>query len=285
MSYTYEYPQPALTADCVIYGFDGEHLKILLVERGLEPYKGMWALPGGFMKMDETIDQTAARELREETGLKNVYMTQFRMFSEPHRDIRKGRFDPERGKDYDSYRVVTMAFIALVRPSEYELVAGDDAVNALWFEARHLPPLAFDHGRIIDEANEYLKEQLRLKPIFSKLLNKNFSMGELQRLFEDINDTSYDRRNFQRKALKSNMVGEVQDDVLIQVEVNCSENRDEACMMCCEAEPDDALPSESPLRTSRPGRKPNRMFTFLNKMVSKDRADDSDSSIRDIFNY
>ena len=285
MSYTYEYPHPALTADCVIYGFDGEHLKILLVERGLEPYKGMWALPGGFMNKDETIDKTAARELREETGLKDVYMTQFKMFSDPHRDVRQGWSDPELGKDYDSYRVVTMAFIALVRPSEYELVAGDDAVNALWFEARHLPPLAFDHARIIDEANEYLKEQLRLKPIFSKLLNKDFSMGELQRLFEDINDTSYDRRNFQRKALKSNMVSEVQEDVATEVEENFAENRDEACMMCCETEVDATIPLESPLRTSRPGRKPNRMFTFLNKPVSKDRADDSDSSIRDIFNY
>ncbi|MDE6512412.1 MAG: NUDIX hydrolase [Muribaculaceae bacterium] len=285
MSYTYEYPQPALTADCVIYGFDGEHLKILLVERGLEPYKGMWALPGGFMQINETIDQAAARELREETGLKDVYMTQFRMFSEPDRDVRKGRVDPDSGKDYDSYRVVTMAFIALVRPSEYELVAGDDAVNALWFEARHLPPLAFDHGRIIDEANEYLKEQLRLKPIFSKLLNKNFSMGELQRLFEDINDTTYDRRNFQRKALKSTMVGEVQDDASLEADSDCPVLHEEDCIICCESEADYVPHRESPLRTSRPGRKPNRMFTFLNKLVSKDRADDSDSSIRDIFNY
>ena len=138
MSYTYKYPHPSVTADCVIYGFDGERLKILLVERGQEPFKGMWALPGGFMKMDETIEETAKRELFEETGLKNVLMTQFKMFSKVDRDPRE--------------RVVTVAFTALVRPDEYRLVAGDDASNALWFEERYLPPLAFDHAEIIKEA-------------------------------------------------------------------------------------------------------------------------------------
>lgn len=283
MSYTYEYPHAALTADCVIYGFDGEHLKILLVERGLEPYKGCWALPGGFMKMDETIEQTAVRELREETGLKDVYMTQFKMFSHPDRDVRKGRLDSERGKDYESYRVVTMAFIALVRPSEYELVAGDDASNALWFDVRYLPPLAFDHRQIINEANKYLKEQLRVKPIFTQLMNEPFSMGELQRLFEDITGSKYDRRNFLRKAIKNDIVDEVTEDMVAESTTDYAEVSDDVCKMCGEL--DELAPGESPLRSSRPGRKPNRMFTFSEDLVSKDRADDSDSSIRDIFNY
>lgn len=125
--YCYRYPHAALTADCVIFGFDGRALKVLLVERGLEPYKGMWAIPGGFMKMDETIDQTAIRELREETGLVNVYMEQFKVYSRVDRDPRE--------------RVVTVAFIALVRPAEYILTAGDDAANAMWFDEQMLPLL------------------------------------------------------------------------------------------------------------------------------------------------
>ncbi len=264
MSYTYEYPHAAITADCVIYGFDGERLKILLIERGVEPDKGMWALPGGFMKIDETIEETAKRELFEETGLKDVYMTQFKTFSKVDRDPRE--------------RVVTVVFTALVRPEDYVLAAGDDASNALWFDERHLPPLAFDHAEIIEEAHKYLEELLRLKPIAFELLNKTFSMGELQRVYEEINRTSYDRRNFQRKALQSGLLEEVEEIEVKEIAEDCE-------AMCCEPEATatrrlDRLPT-----SSRPGRKPNRMFTFLGKLVSKDRADDSDSSIRDIFDY
>lgn len=242
MSYTYEYPHAAITADCVIYGFDGEHLKILLVERGVEPYKGMWALPGGFMRIDESVEETARRELFEETGLKDIFMTQFRVFSRVDRDPRE--------------RVVTVVFTALVRPEDYVLTAGDDATNALWFDERFLPPLAFDHADIIGEAHRYLEELLRLKPIAFELLNKTFSMGELQRVYEEINRTSYDRRNFQRKALQSGLIEEVIHSGLDRV-----------------------------VATTRPGRKPNRMFTFKDVLVSKDREEDSDSSIRDIFDY
>ncbi|MDE6742115.1 MAG: NUDIX hydrolase [Muribaculaceae bacterium] len=264
MSYTYKYPHAAITADCVIYGFDGERLKILLIERGVEPHKGMWALPGGFMRIDETIEEAARRELFEETGLKDIYMTQFKMFSKVDRDPRE--------------RVVTVVFTALVRPDDYVLAAGDDASNALWFDERYLPPLAFDHAEIIEEAHRYLEELLRLKPIAFQLLNKTFSMGELQRVYEEINRTSYDRRNFQRKALQSGLLEEVENEDGDALTEN-------GVMACC-AEPSmDFDARRNPLSTRRPGRKPNRMFTFLGKLVSKDRADDSDSSIRDIFDY
>lgn len=243
MSYTYEYPHAAITADCVIYGFDGEHLKILLVERGLDPYKGMWALPGGFMRMDETIEETARRELYEETGLKDVFMSQFKMFSKVDRDPRE--------------RVVTVVFTALVRPSDYKLVAGDDASNALWFDEQFLPPLAFDHAEIIKEAHEYLEELLRLKPVAFELLNKTFSLGDLQRVYEVINNTTYDRRNFQRKAVQSGL------------------------LTPAEKEDKDLAVEES----RRPGRKPIRLFKFKKNSAPKDVEEDSDASIRDIFDF
>lgn len=192
--FCYRYPHPAVTADCVIFGFTGTELKLLLVERGNEPYKGYWALPGGFMKMDETIDQAAARELREETNLSNVYLEQFRVYSDVERDPRE--------------RVVTVAFIALVRPADYNVVAGDDAANAMWFNERQLPPLAFDHREIIKQAREHLKETLHVKPIAFQLLNEVFSISELQRVYEVINETAYDRRNFQRSVLDANIVSE-----------------------------------------------------------------------------
>lgn len=250
MSYTYKYPHPSVTADCVIYGFDGERLKILLVERGQEPFKGMWALPGGFMKIDETIEETAKRELFEETGLKDVFMTQFKMFSKVDRDPRE--------------RVVTVVFTALVRPDDYRLVAGDDASNALWFEERYLPPLAFDHAEIIEEAHKYLEELLRLKPIAFELLNKNFSIGELQRVYEEINRTTYDRRNFQRKAVQSGLLSAVDETRQSQIE-NQSSVLNNA--------------------TSRPGRKPSRLFTFFQKSSNNENNIDSESSIKDIFDY
>lgn len=193
--YCYRYPHPAVTADCVIFGFNGKGIKILLVERGNEPYLGYWALPGGFMRMDESIEQTAARELHEETNLSEVFLEQFRVYSSPDRDPRE--------------RVITVAFIALVKPDDYNVLAGDDAAKAMWFDESMLPPLAFDHRQIIREAREYLKEILRLKPVAFQLLNKIFTISELQTVYEVINQTSYDRRNFLRTAIDSEVIAEV----------------------------------------------------------------------------
>ena len=193
-SYTYKYPHPSVTTDCVIFGFDGKDLNILLVERGLEPFKGAWALPGGFLKMDETVEECAKRELQEETNVSNVFLEQFHIFSAVDRDPRE--------------RVLTVAFYALVKPSDYEVIGGDDASQAEWFEQNELPPLAFDHEEVINMAKECLKEKLRTKPIAFKLLNDKFSMTELHTLYEVILDTKYDRRNFYRKALSSGFLSE-----------------------------------------------------------------------------
>lgn len=188
-SYTYKYPHPAVTTDSVVFGFDGKDLHLLLVERGAEPYKGLWALPGGFLKMDETVEEGARRELAEETNVRDLYMEQFRVFSTVDRDPRE--------------RVITVAFLALVRKSDYRVIAGDDAARASWFLADELPYLAFDHSEIINRGRECLQEMLRTRPIAFRLLDKLFSMSELQRLYEVINRTSYDRRNFARKAISS----------------------------------------------------------------------------------
>lgn len=204
VGFYYRYPHAAITADCVIFGFNGKSLRILLIERGNEPYLGYWALPGGFMRIDESIEETAARELREETNLSGIFLEQFKVFSKVHRDPRE--------------RVVTVAFIALVKPEDYNLIAGDDADKAMWFDDDMLPPLAFDHAEIIAQAREYLKEILLLKPVAFQLLNKTFTISQLQTVYEVINRTSYDRRNFLRTAIDADVISEVKfEDMNTQV--------------------------------------------------------------------
>lgn len=243
--YCYEYPHAALTADCVIFGFDGKLIRILLVERGNEPYLGYWALPGGFMHIDETIEEAAARELQEETNLSHVYLEQFRVYSRVARDPRE--------------RVVTVAFIALVKPEDYEVIAGDDAANARWFDANMLPPLAFDHREIVRDAREHLKEILKVKPVAFELLGKCFTMPELQTLYEVINETSYDRRNFMRTALDSALISEVDDTPEDSIS-------SELAMHCC-AEPEpmndmcEELEEQRPAGIRSSGRQPKR-YTF-----------------------
>ena len=146
LNYCYKYPHPAVTADCVIFGFDGINIKVLLIQRGIDPYKGKWAFPGGFMNMDETAEQCARRELEEETGLKDVTVEQFYTFTDVNRDPRE--------------RVITVAHYALVKLSEVK--GGDDADDAQWFSLDELPPLAFDHEEILNKALQSIKERKKL---------------------------------------------------------------------------------------------------------------------------
>ena len=157
--YTYDYPRPAVTTDCVVFGFDGHDLKILLIERGIEPFKDTWAFPGGFLNMDETAEQGALRELKEETGLDLHYIKQIGAFSDVNRDPRT--------------RVISIAFYALTKKSEVQ--GGDDAAKAQWFVLDDLPPLAFDHDLMFKKALQKLKEDLmkRITPEFIRNLNNN----------------------------------------------------------------------------------------------------------------
>lgn len=190
--YCYKYPRPALTADCIIFGFDAGELKILLIERGLEPFKGKWAIPGGFLNMNENADDCAKRELYEETGLQNVFMEQLYTFSDAGRDPRG--------------HVVTIAYYALVKLSDYSVKAGDDAKNAQWFGISQIPPLAFDHDQVLKVALSRLRSKIRYQPIGFELLPDKFTLPDLQNLYEAILEVKIDRRNFRRKIIQTGLL-------------------------------------------------------------------------------
>ena len=195
--YCYKYPHPAVTTDCVIYGFDGSELQVLLIERGIEPFKGKWAFPGGFLNMDETAGEGAMRELKEETGLENAYIEQFNTYSEPGRDPRE--------------RVITIAHYALVRIQEVK--GGDDAAKAQWFPIDEVPQLAFDHDKILRDAMRKLRERIHFEPIGFELLPEKFTMRELQILYESILGVKFDRRNFAKKMMHYELLNQLDETV------------------------------------------------------------------------
>src|SRR5579862_9790048 len=151
MPYSYEYPRAALTVDCVVFGFDEAELKVLLIRRGLAPFKGKWALPGGFVRVDETVDEAARRELLEETGLKDVFLEQLYTFGTVNRDPRE--------------RVVSVAYYALVKLAAHDTKAATDAADAQWFPISKVPKLAFDHAQILAAALARLKGKVQYQPI------------------------------------------------------------------------------------------------------------------------
>lgn len=188
MPHTYQYPRAALTVDCVVFGYDEGELKVLLIQRALEPFKGKWALPGGFVHVDETLDEAARRELAEEAGLKYVFLEQLYSFGALDRDPRE--------------RVVSVAFYALVKLSDHRAKAATDAANAEWFPISKTPKLAFDHAGILATALARLKGKVRYEPIGFELLPPKFTLSELQHLYETVLVTDLDKRNFRKKVLK-----------------------------------------------------------------------------------
>ncbi len=187
MAYTYEYPRGALTVDCVVFGFDGADLSVLLIKRGLQPFKGKWALPGGFVRVDESLDEAARRELEEETGLKHVFLEQLYSFGAVDRDPRE--------------RVVSVAYYALVKPEDHHTLASTDAAEAKWFDMARCPTLAFDHKTILDTALVRLRGKLIYQPIGFELLPTKFTLTHLQRLYEAVLGLDLDKRNFRKKVL------------------------------------------------------------------------------------
>lgn len=193
LKYCYKYPHPSVTTDCVIFGFDGTKLMVLLVERGIEPFKGKWALPGGFLRMDENAEEGALRELHEETGLETAYIKQFHTFTAPKRDPRE--------------RVITIAYFALVRIQEVK--GGDDAARAEWFPLDDVPALAFDHDQILRMASRELRKQIHFEPVGFELLPKLFTIRELQSLYEAVLDVKFDRRNFYKKMQHLELLAQI----------------------------------------------------------------------------
>ena len=194
MPYTYAYPRPALTVDCVIFGCVETEaaLKVLLIRRKLPPYKGVWALPGGFVHIEESIDDAARRELHEETGVKDIFLEQLYTFGALQRDPRE--------------RVVSVAYYALVNLQQHALQAATDASEAQWFELADTPRLGFDHKEILNCAIARLRSKIRYEPIGFELLPKTFTLSQLQRLYEQILERQLDKRNFRKKLLKMDLL-------------------------------------------------------------------------------
>jgi 8-oxo-dGTP diphosphatase len=197
VSYTYEYPRPALTVDCVVFGMDEGDLKVLLIQRGVEPFLGKWALPGGFVRMEESLDAAARRELEEESGIRPSHLEQLYTFGDPGRDPRG--------------RVVTVAYFALVKLSDHRVHAATDAREAAWFSVWDTPKLAFDHGEVLATALQRLKGKVRYQPIGFELLPPKFTLTQLQKLYEVILERELDKRNFRKKILAMDLLEELDE--------------------------------------------------------------------------
>ncbi len=192
MTNTYKYPRPAITVDCVVFGYDGNELNILLIKRGIEPFVDCWALPGGFVRHDETIDEAAKRELLEETFVKNIYLEQLYTFGDLYRDPRE--------------RVISVSYFALVRQEEFQIKASTDANEVAWFKVQNTPALAFDHENILEMALKRLKNKVRYEPIGFELLPPKFPFSALEQLYESIIGKPLDRRNFRNKFQKMGLL-------------------------------------------------------------------------------
>ena len=192
----------ALSIDCAVYGFKNSELSVLLVKHGQGVTKGQWALPGGWIKYNESIDDAAYRILTAQTAVENIYLKQFQAFGDIDR--------------FPDKRVITVCYYALVNIENFELHAGSSVSEVVWFNIRSLPKMAFDHNKIIDECFAYLQYKVRHEPIGFNLLPKKFTLHQLQELYEAIFDQKLDKPNFRRKLIKMNLLvpcNEKQKDV------------------------------------------------------------------------
>lgn len=183
----YSHPHPAVTTDIAVFTLREDALQLLLIRRGNPPFAGNWALPGGFLDIDEDLDACAARELAEETGVRDVYLEQLYTFGAVGRDPRE--------------RVVSVAYFALAPAQRLAVEAGDDAADARWFRLDALPALAFDHADIIATAHRRLLAKLDYSTIAFQLLPETFTLSELQQVYETLLDAELDKRNFRKWAL------------------------------------------------------------------------------------
>lgn len=184
----------SLSVDCIVFGYTEGELKVALIQRKKNPFKNYWAIPGGFLMGDETVEEAALRELQEETGLHDIYLEEVKVFSKPDRDPRG--------------RVITVAFFALIKADLVELVATEDALHAKWWPVDGLPDLAFDHDMIYHQALESLRLSFRIKPLAFELLSNEFTLTQLQILYEKVFGIEIDKRNFRKKIQKMDFICE-----------------------------------------------------------------------------
>ncbi|MCU7923915.1 MAG: NUDIX hydrolase [Candidatus Thiodiazotropha sp. (ex Dulcina madagascariensis)] len=193
-SYCYPYPHPAVTTDVVLFTIRGEALSILLIRRGNPPYRGMWALPGGFLDIGEDLEACAKRELHEETGIEGVYLEQLYTFGKPERDPRE--------------RVISIAYFALTQSDRLKLKPASDATRAAWFPVDQLPELAFDHADIIQLARGRLLAKLNYSTIAFQILPSRFTLSQLQSVYEILLNERLDKRNFRKGILARGIIKE-----------------------------------------------------------------------------
>ncbi|MDH3527002.1 MAG: NUDIX hydrolase [Gammaproteobacteria bacterium] len=192
--YSYAYPHPAVTTDIVIFSLRDNELKLLLIKRKGEPFKGKWALPGGFVQLDEDLEAAANRELAQETGVSGVYLEQLYTFGQPNRDPRE--------------RVITVAYYALIPSDRLTLTASTDAEAVGWFGMDELPKLAFDHETIVETAHQRLVAKLDYSTLAFQFMPEEFTLTELQAVYEIILRADIDKRNFRKWVLALERVEE-----------------------------------------------------------------------------
>lgn len=197
MSYTYKYPRPSVTVDLVIFTIAENDLKVLLIRRNGQPFKDNWALPGGFVEIDESLEKAAARELKEEAGVTKVYLEQLYTFGDPKRDPRG--------------RVISVSYFALVDAEQQKIRAASDAAEAEWHSVFKPPKLAFDHKKILEYAVWRLRNKIEWTTVGYELLPKKFTLSELQRVYEIILQRPVDKRNFRKKILAQGQIRELNE--------------------------------------------------------------------------
>jgi len=192
MIHSYEYPHSAVTVDICLFTIQDDRLKILLIQRAEEPFQGDWALPGGFIHMDENLDAAAKRELEEETGASGFYLEQFGTFGQVDRDPRE--------------RVITIAFFALAPAEHITLKADTDAKDAVWFDVEDLPDLAFDHAGIVNKALKTVRSKIENSTVAFEFLPAKFTISDVRQVFESVLGRPIDKRNFQKRLTSANLI-------------------------------------------------------------------------------
>lgn len=180
-----------VAVDCIIFGFDGKDIKLLLIQRGFEPEKNKWSLMGGFLKSNEKLDEAANRVLKQLTGLEGVYLEQLQAFSDPDRD-------PEE-------RTISVPYFALIDIQQYEKQINEH-YHAEWYLLSKKPRLIFDHDDMVRLAQKHMRYKAALHPILFELLPPKFTIPQLQNLYEAVYDTIFDSRNFTRKLMSTGLL-------------------------------------------------------------------------------